>query len=169
MVGGFDPALRSNEDSEFCSRARACGIPVLVFPALSTIHFGAERDLRHFVARQWWHGSNVVSRSGFAANRRAIGIAAYTLACVALMLIAGLAASLALFGSALLALICPPLLIVIKGRPTWSRPGDAFALFVLVLVYAIVRPVVLPVAVGRFLSRPAGSSRMGETADEKCI
>ena len=168
-IGGFDPVLRSNEDSEFCSRARARGIPVLVFPRLATVHFGAERNLRHFVARQWWHGSNVIGRSGWGSNRRAVSIAAYTLACVVAALIGGSAGDLTLFGIAFFAIICPPLWVVFRGRHTAAR-GETTALFVLVLVYALVRAAVLPVAFGRFLTRAArGPTNHGiGTADEKC-
>ncbi len=148
-VGGFDPTLRSNEDSEFCSRARRIGIRVLAFPQLAAIHLGAEKNLLHFVKRQLWHGANVISRSGLRGNIRAIGLAFYTLAClIGILLAAGLGRLPAMLAM-LIAMLVPPFVMALRGTRAPRCGKDLPSLVLLLLTYALVRACVLPVALLR--------------------
>jgi GT2 family glycosyltransferase len=149
-IGGFDSFLRSNEDSQFCSRARNSGIRVLAFPELAVVHLGAEKNLRHFARRQLWHGSNVCSRAGLRGNSRAIGLAGYTLFCAS-----GIAAGLLLWQSKLLlaafvGLLLPPITMAASKTKRYSI-GVLPKLVALILTYALVRAYALPIAALRGL------------------
>lgn len=148
---GFDAKLRSNEDSQFCSRARQRGIRVLAFPQLAAIHFGAEKDLRHFIRRQLWHGSNVVNGRGLHGNARAIGLAMYTFACLVVLLAGIPLADPKLIAGAVLAMLLPPLCLALRGRNIGLKQFGPLSF--LLLTYGIVRACVLPVAVFRGMQR----------------
>jgi glycosyltransferase involved in cell wall biosynthesis len=149
-IGGFDSSLRSNEDSQFCSRAISSGTRVLAFPELAVVHLGAEKNLRHFVKRQLWHGSNVCNRAGLRGNSRAIALAGYTLFCAAVI-----AAGLLLWESKILlpafvGLLVPP--IAMSARRAKQHPLRIMPkLVVLILTYALVRAYALPIAALRGL------------------
>lgn len=147
-VGGFDSRLRSNEDSQFCSRARASGLPVFVAPSLSVTHLGVETSLLHFARRQRWHGSNVINRAGFRGNVRAIALAAYTLLC--LLAIAAFALSFRPFAAALgFGILLLPVFWMGFRPGRGGRSRNPLPLLLLLLVYAVVRACVLPAAVFR--------------------
>jgi hypothetical protein len=152
-IGGFDTRLRSNEDIQFCTRARAIGIRVLAFPNLATIHLGAEKSLIHFMKRQYWHGSNVLSPSAFRGNVRAIGLAALTLACILGLLAAGLSGRPLLLLPPLGVMLLPPTLIALRGAGTRDRSTSIAPLILLLLTYALVRALVLPVAMFRSMQQ----------------
>ena len=148
-IGGFDSFLRSNEDSQFCSRALNRGTRVLAFPELAVVHLGAEKNLRHFARRQLWHGSNVCNRAGIRGNSRAIGLAGYTLFCALLI-----AAGLLLWQSKLLlaafaGLLLPPITMAPSKAKQHLRLMPK--LVVLILTYALVRAYALPIAAFRGL------------------
>ncbi len=143
-LGGFDPHLRSNEDSQFCSRARAVGIPVIAFPELAAVHLGAEKTLLQFIKRQIWHGSNVLNQLGFRGNARAVGLAAYTFFCLVCALIALLSGQFAALVAAVGVLSVPPVLTSLRGPRLKARIGKVPLLIILLTVYAVVRACVLP-------------------------
>jgi len=148
-IGGFDTALRSNEDSQFCSRAWAAGSRVLAFPELAVTHLGAEKNLLHFARRQIWHGSNVVSRSALRGNLRAIGLAAYTLGCISCLFAAGFSGRPTLLLLALVAAMFPPIVIALRGAGRMRGNRDVPPLILLLVTYAFVRACVLPLALLR--------------------
>jgi GT2 family glycosyltransferase len=55
-IGGFDEALATGEDYDFCMRAKAAGAGILNNPRLHVIHNGYPKTLRAFVRREMWHG-----------------------------------------------------------------------------------------------------------------
>ena len=147
-VGGFDGRLRSNEDSQLCSRARALGLQVVVVPSLAVTHLGAEKSLLHFAKRQRWHGSNILSRSGLRGNRRAICLAAYTLLCLFSLAVCAPSGKPVFVATGLLGLLLPPAWMGLQPRK--GVPArQALPLVLLLLVYAVVRAGVLPVAAFR--------------------
>ena len=150
-IGGFDAQLRSNEDSQFCSRARCSGMRVLAFPQLVVTHFGAEKNLAHFIRRQLWHGSNVISGLGLRGNARAISLAFYTFACLAALLGSILLRSPMLLAGGFVGIVLPPFFLACCGpRIGFKRFGP---LSFLLLVYGVVRACVLPLALFRGLQR----------------
>jgi glycosyltransferase involved in cell wall biosynthesis len=147
-IGGFDSSLRSNEDSQFCSRARSSGTRVLAFPELAVVHLGAEKNLRHFARRQLWHGSNVCSRAGIRGNSRAIGLAGYTLFCAFAIAAALILWQSKLLLAAFLGLLVPP--ITMAASKTKQKDLRVLPkLVVLILTYALVRAYALPIAAFR--------------------
>jgi glycosyltransferase involved in cell wall biosynthesis len=148
-VGGFDTELRSNEDSQFCSRAKALGSRVLAFPELAVIHYGAEKSLRQFVRRQFWHGSNVLSRAALKGNIRAIGLAAYTLACATCLLAFAVLGHPLLVALSLGFMLTPPFLMALGASPESVPRKNLLSLTALLLTYALVRAYVLPLALFR--------------------
>jgi glycosyltransferase involved in cell wall biosynthesis len=85
-VGGFDPTLETNEDYEFCQRARAAGLAILALAPLAVCHLGTPQTLRDFYRKQRWHGRHVF-RVFFRSlprlrNLSAVAFAVYTLLCL---------------------------------------------------------------------------------------
>ena len=148
-LGGFDPCLSSNEDSQFCTRARAAGIPVIAFPELAVTHLGAEKSLAHFVRRQIWHGSNVVNRAGLKGNARAIALATYTLFCFLFICASALILQPAFTFAGLLAIIFPAVSLAFFGCPRTFCFKNMPRLIFLLVTYGMVRASVLPVALFR--------------------
>jgi len=147
-IGGFDPVLRSNEDSQFCSRAKLSGTRVCAFPELAVVHLGAEKNLLHFARRQLWHGSNVISRAGIRGNARAIGLAAYTLLCASLIVKGAVLLEPKLLIAAFLGLLVPPIAMAAsKSNDSGIRVMPKVIL--LILTYALVRAYALPIAAFR--------------------
>lgn len=56
-VGGFDAALRTGEDYEFCMRARSKGCSLNINPDLRVIHHDYPLTIAAFLRRERWHGS----------------------------------------------------------------------------------------------------------------
>jgi cellulose synthase/poly-beta-1,6-N-acetylglucosamine synthase-like glycosyltransferase len=65
-LNGFDEAIATSEDFEFCQRVAAAGFQVLAFPILSTVHLGTPQTLSSFYRKQLWHGTGV--RTAFLRN-----------------------------------------------------------------------------------------------------
>lgn len=55
-LGGFDEALQTNEDVDFCRRAARQGYLVGADPSIKAVHHGVPRSLAEFVRREIWHG-----------------------------------------------------------------------------------------------------------------
>ena len=65
-LGGFDPAIQTSEDFEFCQRVAAVGYQVLSHPELSVLHLGTPQTIGAFYRKQQWHGSGI--RTVFGRN-----------------------------------------------------------------------------------------------------
>lgn len=55
-ISGFNDALITGEDWEFCTRAKGKGIQIVNKPDLHVIHEGYPKTLREFIHREKWHG-----------------------------------------------------------------------------------------------------------------
>ena len=143
-LGGFNAKLKSNEDSEFCSRALASGYRVLAFPELAATHLGAEKNLRHFMRRQMWHGANVCNGAAFTGNVRALSLATYTLACAICLLLAICLPGPVAWYLPVAALLLAPAFLCLGGLRRCGR--DLPRLFLLLFTYSVVRACVLPLA-----------------------
>ena len=55
-IGGFDEALKTAEDYDFCMRAKAAGAEVKNNPDLPVIHWGYPQKIKDFIRRERWHG-----------------------------------------------------------------------------------------------------------------
>jgi glycosyltransferase involved in cell wall biosynthesis len=149
-IGGFDESLETSEDCDFSCRARALGMNLAEFDAISVVHLGSPQTLRAFFAREIWHGSSVfrVFLLNFRnfQNAKPIAFAIYTLAC--LLMIVATAAISVYRGSILLVplfvgmLLVAPLLLALRDvrhRKWRDFPGLA----ILFLVYGIARAISL--------------------------
>ncbi|MEP7242414.1 MAG: glycosyltransferase [Gammaproteobacteria bacterium] len=55
-VGGFSDTIRTNEDVDFCRRARQLGYLVFADPSITAVHHGVPRSAKDFFRREMWHG-----------------------------------------------------------------------------------------------------------------
>ena len=55
-VGGFDTALETCEDVEFCHRIRACGLRIVSDARLKSIHHGDPKTLAEVFSSERWRG-----------------------------------------------------------------------------------------------------------------
>ena len=120
-IGGFDEKLETNEDYEFCRRARRLGIPLRSYPCLEVIHLGTPQNIARFYRQQRWHGRHVfkvfVENLPSLYNARAIFFAIYALLSV-FALVAGIGAS------------------VMTSRPQWILGSVGFLLLGPILLAA---------------------------------
>jgi cellulose synthase/poly-beta-1,6-N-acetylglucosamine synthase-like glycosyltransferase len=150
-VGGFDESLETNEDYEFCQRARKAGFPVLSFPELGVIHLGTPQTLAAFYRQSRWHGRHVfrvfLSSLPSLRNVRPVLFATYMLlAIIGVFAGAGLAIVSGRTNGLLEALgvaLAGPLVLAIH-RACKRRKGQALApLVLLFLVYGVARAACL--------------------------
>ncbi len=126
-IGGFDESLQTNEDYEFCQRAKRAGFPVCSFPQLEVIHLGTPQSISEFYNKQAWHGQDVfrvfVRNLPSFYNARALFFALYTFL-------------------GLLLILCGAIALVMKGNPQLLVVAILFCLggpFFLALRAAIQR------------------------------
>jgi glycosyltransferase involved in cell wall biosynthesis len=126
-IGGFDESLQTNEDYEFCQRAKRAGFSVYSFPQLEVIHLGTPQSISAFYHKQAWHGQHVlrvfVQNLPRFYNARVVFLALYTFL-------------------GLLAALCGAIALVITGNPQFLVAAILFCLggpFFLALRAAIQR------------------------------
>jgi glycosyltransferase involved in cell wall biosynthesis len=147
-LGGFDESIQTNEDYELCERARAAGMKVRAFPEIGVVHLGTAQSLRVFFRKQAWHGTHVVKvflRDPIHShNRKAVFFAAYTLLCMAAVIV-GTGVTIAkptvwlLPVLSVIALCLPPSTLAMRQVLTSKKWLDFFPLFALYFTYGIAR------------------------------
>jgi glycosyltransferase involved in cell wall biosynthesis len=144
---GFDEVIQTNEDYEFCQRARTAGSTITCVPELAVIHWGTPQSVAGFFRKNRWHGMHVfrvfLRNLPSLYNFKAVALAVYTMFCL-LLVLAGVVAAiksrdLLLLGGSLAALLLPPLLMGLKVAISSRRPHHAPAMAFLYFVYAIAR------------------------------
>jgi len=161
-IGGFDEALSTSEDFEFCQRVAEAGYKVLALPSLSTVHLGTPQTLRAFYRKQRWHGNGVRTaafRKGFAKTvlqtaHTLLGVMACVIA-IPVSLLSGnvvplmVASGFLFLGAAMLA-----------SRTALKRRNGAVLvpLMLLHLVYGIARSLSLLGLTGKRDTQTTGSS-----------
>lgn len=112
QIGGFDEALATGEDYDFCARVRGRGQRLLNQPDLRVEHYGFPRNWSEFWGRERWHGrGDAHSIMAFARSRIALASVAFcgTVIAALLALVLGqfalagglaLGAAVILFGTA---------------------------------------------------------------------
>ena len=172
-LGGFDPAIQTSEDFEFCQRVAAARYEVLSYPELSVLHLGTPQTIKAFYKKQRWHGSGVrtvVGRSiferGFVKTiiytvLMSLGLA-LTAVGLPVALITGNALAVALpFGFVLLI----SLSMALKSAIRRHNPRLVFPLTVLFTVYGVARSISLLGLVGRRDRRVAMAQSHAAAAD----
>ena len=147
QIGGFDEKLETNEDYEFCRRARRLGIPLRSYPCLEVIHLGTPQKIGRFYRQQRWHGRHVfkvfVENLPSLYNARSIFFAIYTLLSI-IGLVAGIGASIAtgrpvwLLG-AMGFLLLGPVLLAARSTLKRRKPGIFLPLILLYFLYGAAR------------------------------
>jgi glycosyltransferase involved in cell wall biosynthesis len=130
-IGGFDPALTTGEDYEFCTRAKAKGCTVVNDPTLPAIHHGFPSRLVPFMRREAWHGlGDLSSWAAFAGSR----VVQATLVFLALHLLLAVALAAGMRPGAWLALAALAGLLLLSSFAKYRHAGAA-AVFVNALVF----------------------------------
>ena len=146
-LGGFDATLETNEDYEFCQRAREAGLPVRAYSEVGVVHVGTPQTLGVFFRKQNWHGTHVFTVFLRALpklrNLRAVSFTLFLLGCLAGVAV-GLALAAAggrtgLLAISLSALLAGPLVLAARQALRRGRPLDFPALSVLFFVYGLAR------------------------------
>ena len=148
---GFDESIQTNEDFEFCQRARAGGSPVTCVPSLGVIHWGTPQSLSDFFRKNRWHGMHVlrvfVRSLPRLANAKPVLFAMYTLLCL-IGVVSGMAwlaisGQSALLWASLAALVLPSLLMGVHLAFRSGRWISVLPLTLLHLVYGLARATCL--------------------------
>jgi len=72
QIGGFNAALKTGEDYDFCQRASALNIPVIENKKLQAFHQGYPKTIGQFFLREAWHGrSDTESTRNFLNSKTA--------------------------------------------------------------------------------------------------
>jgi len=150
LIGGFDESLETSEDCDFSCRARALGMNLAEYDAISVVHLGSPQTLRAFFQREIWHGSSVLRvfllNSRSFQNGKPVAFAMYTLLCLLMILATGAISayrgSIGMLSVYVGMLLMAPLLLALRDirRRKWQ---DFPALFILFLLYGIARAISL--------------------------
>ncbi len=150
-IGGFNESIQTNEDCEFCLRARMAGFPVYACAALAVVHLGTPQTVARFFRKQRWHGTHVfhVFRQNVRAlqNAKPIAFAVYTLLALAGLVYGSLVAftrdDLAPLAISAGTLVVLPLLLASTKGISRRKPSQILPLCFLFLLYGIARAVSL--------------------------
>jgi len=150
-VGGFDEALETNEDYEFCQRVRAAGFAVVGIPEMGVVHLGTPQSLTAFYKKQRWHGTHVfrVFLRDISAfhNVRAVFFAVYTLLCLAGVILGAVrfiwTGHYLLLALSVGALFLAPFLLSIRIALRRRNGRDLPVLTILHLAYGVARAICL--------------------------
>jgi glycosyltransferase involved in cell wall biosynthesis len=145
-LGGFDESIQTNEDSEFCRRARSRGWKVLAFPDVAVEHLGTPQTVASFYRKQRWQGTHVFKvflREHGLHNTKPVALAIYTLVAgmgiVAGLVLAITAGNYYLLALSVFALLAAPIAAGLRSSIKRNRLADTAPLAVLTLVYAVAR------------------------------
>jgi len=87
IVGGFDGAMVTGEDYDFCMRAKKIGARIINNPKLRVVHQGYPQNIPQFFRRERWHG-----RGDFLSLRNIVSSKpALIVVCQLLLLISSIA------------------------------------------------------------------------------
>lgn len=149
-LGGFDESIQTNEDAEFCRRARLRGLNVVAFQQLAVEHLGTPQTLSAFFRKQHWQGTHVFKiflRERGSQNARPVALAAYTiitfLAAIVGIVLRVTGQQYHLLTFSVVALIAAPVVIGTQMAVRRKRIADAAILALLTLVYAFARSLCL--------------------------
>jgi glycosyltransferase involved in cell wall biosynthesis len=145
-IGGFDEQLETNEDYEFCQRARVKCLQIMACPEIAVVHLGTPQSLVDFYRKHRWHGKHVLRvflrDPRHRQNARAIGFTSYILTGLAvssLGLIALCFGHPMLFEIALSATALAPIVLslidIAKGQ-AWTKFGRLVLLY---FIFGIAR------------------------------
>jgi GT2 family glycosyltransferase len=146
-IGGFNESIQTNEDCEFCLRARMLGFPVYASAALAVVHLGTPQTISQFVRKHHWHGTHVfrVFRQNVKTlqNAKPLAFALCTLlssiGVISGAALAVLCGKLALLIISVGVLFFMPLALATQHAISHRKPANLVPLFALFLAYGMAR------------------------------
>ena len=146
-IGGFDESLQTNEDYEFCQRAKRAGFSVNSFPQLEVIHLGTPQSISAFYRKQAWHGQHVfrvfVQNLPSFYNARVVFFALYTFLGLLVVLCGAIALVLTsnpqFLVAAILFCLCGPFFLALRAAIQRRKLTIFVPLIFLYLVYGVAR------------------------------
>jgi glycosyltransferase involved in cell wall biosynthesis len=151
QLGGFNEGIQTNEDVEFCRRARQAQLLVQPLESLAVVHLGTPQTLKAFFRKHHWHGTHVlrVFRQNFPSlvNLKPLAFAALT--ALSFLLIAlgivrlAITGSLSLFAAGVAVVLGSSMLLAgaaVVRRREWNLFVPMTALFV---IYGAARAAAL--------------------------
>ena len=150
-IGGFDERLETNEDCEFCYRARAAGLPVFALPEIGVVHLGTPQTLRSFFRKQRWHGKHAfkvfLRDVRKMHNIRAVLLALYNVVCLigigCGLFILGVSRSGEVLGASVVATLTLPLLLSARAVAPEGLWAQLLPLAVMNIAFGMARAMCL--------------------------
>lgn len=145
-LGGFDESIQTNEDSEFCHRARSLGFSTQAFSEIAVEHLGTPQTLSSFYKKQRWHGQdvfNVFVRTRGVQNTKVVVLAVITLTAI-MGIVAGLAIAISVHNPVLLVvsiavLLAAPVGLGVRSAIKQKSVACGAAIALLTFIYATAR------------------------------
>ena len=146
-IGGFDESLQTNEDYEFCQRAKRAGFSVCSFPQLEVIHLGTPQSISAFYHQQAWHGQHVlrvfVQNLPRFYNARVVFFALYTFLGLLVVLCGAIALVMTgnpqLLVATILFSLCGPFFLALRAAIQRRKLTVFVPLIFLYLLYGVAR------------------------------
>jgi glycosyltransferase involved in cell wall biosynthesis len=146
-IGGFDESLHTNEDYEFCQRAKRAGVSVYAFPQLAVIHLGTPQSISGFYHKQAWHGEHVLrvflQNLPRLYNARVVFFALYTFLGLLVVLCGAIAlvttSKPQLLIAAILFCLFGPILLALRGAIRSRKLAVFVPLIFLYFLYGVAR------------------------------
>jgi glycosyltransferase involved in cell wall biosynthesis len=146
-IGGFNESLRTNEDYEFCQRAKRAAVSVHAFQQLEVIHLGAPQSISAFYHQQAWHGQDVLrvflENLPRFYNARVVFFALYTLLGLLLVFCGAIAWPMTgkpqFLIAAILFCLCGPIFLALRDAIQRRNPTVCVPLIGLYLLYGVAR------------------------------
>ena len=148
VVGDFNEALATGEDTDFAFRAARAGCEVVALPSLRVTHLGEPSSLREYFRQQLWHAnrkaySSILRQSGRRSGANAILFSAAFLAALVLAF-AGIVLA-PVFGWRFLLLLAPLAAVVAAPAARIADRANSPVLFlrlcVLYFLYGLARAI----------------------------
>lgn len=142
-VGGFNEFLVTNEDVDFCSRAKKVGFVVWSDVSISVIHLGNPRNFFQVFRKEYWYGKNILGvflRNLHSANQLGIVLFSIFFLLVELQLVVAIAirsSRLAAFALCSLFFVC--IILTAKHVITSRKYSLCVHVFLLYLAFGLAR------------------------------
>jgi glycosyltransferase involved in cell wall biosynthesis len=142
-IGSFDESLETNEECEFCNRARKKTLTVVAYPELGVVHLRDPQTIGAFFRKHRWHGKHVfkvfVRNLPSIVNGRSVFFALYTALALLGVVVSLVAGHLVWFGFSVGLLFSPSVVLsmrIVLRRQRWM---DFAPLLLLHATYGFAR------------------------------
>lgn len=157
-LDGFQVALMSGEDVDFCRRARDLGVSIASIPGIRTIHHGNPGTLWKFAKREFWHGLCAIDSLLAGRPKKIDLLALLFLLCIPSLSVAWWKVGAWVVPAAVGVLVAAMTALgVLRTRRVFT--GRVLGIGILLTVSALARSVALVAAISRNRFRLGGGSR----------